>query len=65
VLGDGSIGRVSLVEDADADMKDISGEEGGEKEPEEKKGRGCCKKIPKVPFHGLGAWEHDYIVDLL
>jgi len=26
VLGDGSIGRVSLVEDADADMRDISGE---------------------------------------
>ena len=62
VLEDGSIGRVSLVEDADADMRDISREEGGEKEPEEKeekKGRGYRKKIPKVPFQGLGAWERD------
>jgi hypothetical protein len=51
-----------LVEDADVDMRNISGEERGVKEPElteEKKGRGCWKKIPKVPFQGLGAWEYD------
>jgi hypothetical protein len=32
-------------------------EEEGEKK--EKKGRGCRKKIPKVPFNGLEAWECD------
>jgi len=34
-------------------------EVGGKKGPEEKKGRGCRKKILKVPFHRLGAWEND------
>jgi hypothetical protein len=59
VLENGSIGRAALAEDADADIKDICREDGGEKEQEVKKGRGCRKKIPKVPFNGLDAWERD------
>ncbi len=62
ILGDGSISRVALAEDADADMKNISVDEEGEKK--EKKGRGCRKKIPKVPFNRLDAWECDWIVDV-
>jgi len=50
-----------LAKDTDADIH-ISREEGGEKELEEKdekKGCGCRKKIPKILFNGLGAWECD------
>ena len=61
VLEDGSIGRVGLAEETDAEMGDISGEGGGvmELEKEEKKGCGCRKKIPRVPFNGIGAWDCD------
>ena len=58
VLGDGSIGRVGLAEETDAEMENISGEGGGVMELE-KKGCGCRKKIPRVPFNGIGAWDCD------
>ena len=62
VLGDGGIGRVGLAEETDVEMENISGEGGGAmelEEKEEKKGRGCCKKISRVPFNGIGAWDCD------
>lgn len=50
-----------MAEETDAEMEDISGEGGGvmELEKEEKKGRGCRKKILRVPFNGIGAWDCD------
>jgi len=62
VLGDGGIGRVGLAEETDVEMENISGEGGGAielEEKEEKKGRGCRKKISRVPFNGIGAWDCD------